>query len=660
MHFGTDGIRGRAEIFTDDYLDKVAQAIVFTYGKISVLTARDTRISGERIELALAKALSVYGVAVTSIGIAPTPTLAYLTKAYSFDLGIMISASHNPPEYNGIKLFNNNGGKLSTLQEETLDKLIDSAVSLPKGKGGDLKRLDVDKYVTYLKEIFGGKLRGLRVLLDTANGATCSLAPKVFRELGCKVTVINDEQDGINVNVKCGATDLDAVLKREKEGDYDIAFAFDGDGDRVMTLRKGRVLDGDRMLYVISKYLIEKGGLAVPIVVGTVNSNVGLERALEGLGITLERTLVGDKFVAERMINTGARIGGESSGHVILSDYSATGDGILTALFMALIEAERGIDALDGMVAYPTFTDEVYADDVTKKRFANEDMITNYVSALCSSQGVRAVVRASGTEPKIRILVEAETYEKARENSTLIKCFIKDALAQDVAKKEHKTRCLDTQTAIYKAKNIDNLIQNGVTVLDPHTTYVDERATISEGSVIYPMCSVFGNTTIGKNVTLYSFCDLTDCEVGDGASLRSVYAIEAIVGARSTIGPFTCLRKGARIGEGCRVGDFVEIKNSTLGDGVKAAHLAYVGDAEVGEKTNVGCGTVFANYNGKIKRKSKVGKGVFIGCNTNLIAPVTLGDGVYIAGGSTVTGEVEDNKFVISRVAQQVKERRKE
>ncbi|MBO7156315.1 MAG: phosphoglucosamine mutase, partial [Clostridia bacterium] len=203
MHFGTDGIRSKAVDFNGEFLDRVARAIVFTYGKISVFIGRDTRVSGLEIVRLLAQALNSYGAKVTLLGIVPTPTLAYLVKAHKADLGVMVSASHNPPEYNGIKIFNGNGKKLTTAEEKALDALIGTPINLPKAKVANLKELSSGKYVEWIKKIFSDKLKGLRILLDTANGATAELAPKVFKELGCKVEVINNDQDGKAINVNC-------------------------------------------------------------------------------------------------------------------------------------------------------------------------------------------------------------------------------------------------------------------------------------------------------------------------------------------------------------------------------------------------------------------------------------------------------------------------
>lgn len=209
---------------------------------------------------------------------------------------------------------------------------------------------------------------------------------------------------------------------------------------------------------------------------------------------------------------------------------------------------------------------------------------------------------------------------------------------------------------LYSGNDFDILEQSGVTIIDRNSVYIEKTVEIMPGSVIYPMVRLSGKTKIGKDCIIYSFTDIEDTTVGDGTDMRSTYAVSAVIGEKATLGPFCCLRKGSVIGDNCRVGDFVEIKNSKLESGVKAAHLAYVGDSYVGENTNVGCGTVFANYDGKVKRSVKVGRNVFIGCNSNLIAPLKIGDNAYIAGGSTVTHDVPDDTLCVARTRQTVKD----
>ena len=657
MYFGTDGIRAKQDFFTDEFLERFASALFYKLGKGKVCVGRDTRVSGERIVEKLSVYLLQYGINIFDCGILPTPALAYLTKKNGCDLGIMISASHNPPEYNGIKLFSGCGAKLSKAWENALEEELLRPVAPKKAREGKICSVCSVEYEKYVTDIFNERLVGTRVLIDVCYGATALIAKRVFEALGCRVTTINDEYIGQRINVNCGATCLEQLIKCEKEGEYDIAFAYDGDGDRVICIKNGRVLNGDHIAYAYANYMDLKGQLSPRVVVGTLNSNLGLEKALDNKEIKLVRAMVGDRNVYEAMKKCDAKVGGESSGHVIFDGYGDTGDGILTSLIVCLMDKERGILNLIDMVDYPLEECFILASERDKKVFEQSQAIKEKISRM-EKEGVRAVVRASGTEPKIRILVEAEQYETAREKANEIKEFISSIIFNKIEKEHTINSCLGIQNTIFKKANYDLLIKEGVSILAPDLTFIEEGVSVGRGSVIYPFNVIRGNTRIGKNVTIYSYCDITDTIIGDGVDVRSSYTIQAVIGEQSTVGPFATLRKGAIIGKGCRIGDYVEVKNSVLGDGVKSAHLSYIGDASIGARTNVGCGTVFANYNGKIKRKTEVGEGVFIGCNSNLIAPLKIGDNSYIAGGSTITEDIESNKFVIARTSQKTTEKR--
>ena len=657
MRFGTDGIRAKEECFTREYLGKIAQAVYSCYGKIEVCLARDTRISGKRILDDLKYWLGIVGIKVYDLGVAPTPTLAYMTKIKGCMLGIMVSASHNPPEYNGLKFFTRRGAKLSEMEEKRLERAI-SACYLPQGREkGVVSTIDTTEYENWLKSLVGARFKGMRVGLDLCYGATTRVAKRIFEDLGCRVYAINEEGNGEKINVDCGATCLVPLLDIERKKNVDIAFAYDGDGDRAICVKGGKIYDGDQLLYALFRYLSEHNLEKNEVVVGTLNSNLGLEKALENRGVEFIRAGVGDKFVYDEMVNRGANLGGESSGHIIVKKYAETGDGILVSLLVALLDRERGLDCLSDLVLFPKEEREIIVNQDQMEEFKNSKSIKQYLRE--QERGdLRVVVRASGTEPKIRVMVESERYESAREKAEEIQFFLENELLKQESLNNNKNAIKDAQICENSIINCDKLAKRGVRILCPEKTYVESSVEIGEGSVVHPFCVLRGNTKIGKNVTIYPFCDLTDTTIGDGADLRSTYAIQAEIGEGATVGPFTTLRKGAIIGKECRVGDYVEVKNSTLGDGVKVAHLAYVGDAVVGSKTNVGCGTVFANYNGKIKRKTEVGERVFIGCNANLIAPLNIGDDVFIAGGTTVTRDVPSGKFVISRCEQETLDRR--
>ena len=653
-YFGTDGIRGNENTFTVDFLEKIAWAVVARYGRISVVIGRDTRRSGERIANTLAAAWSSCGLRVIDAGMIPTPVLAYLTRSYGAGIGVMISASHNPPEYNGVKFFSRDGAKITTDEESDLEAAIDAATPPERERGEVLKVDGSDEYCAHFAARVAPSVKGMRVLLDVANGAVSAIAEKLYSYLGAVPTVINSETDGERINVGCGATHPEVLVEAMKKGDHDIGFTFDGDGDRVMCVKNGKLYDGDAMMYVAARYFAEKGVLSPPAAVGTVMTNMGTELSLKRNGITFRRTPVGDKYVSEAMIEEGALIGGEASGHIIFRAYQNTGDGLLTSLIMCVVERERGLENLDDRVEYPSASCNIDTDAEGIKRFDDAEVKEFIEKARAEFQG-RIIARASGTEPKIRLMAEAERYEKAREVMEKVRDFVDAYVNQKNQNKATENNISGYLNDEKRKRILAALTAGGVRVADPATTYIDEECVIGAGTVVYPMCVLQGKCVIGENVKIYSFTDITDTVVGDNSDLRSVYAIGATIGARTTVGPFACLRKGAVIGDGCRVGDFVEVKNSVLADGVKAAHLAYIGDAEVGERTNVGCGTVFANYNGSVKQTTRVGKEVFIGCNANLIAPVEVGDGAYIAGGSTVTENVPPEALCIARSRQTVK-----
>ncbi len=641
--FGTDGIRDKQEFFNEEFLLKFCSAIYKKYGKTKIVIGRDTRSSGKRIVDGLISYLSGYAMNVFDAGIVPTGALAFLTRTYGASVGIMVTASHNPPEYNGLKLFNAHGGKISRKDEQEIEKYILEKIA-PLNEAKTAKEIGNETYVQYLKDIGAPRLDGLKVVLDCCHGATAVLAERIFTECGATVKVVAGEVDGSRINVNCGATDLKGFLEFLSNESYDVAFSYDGDGDRVIVVKNGEVLNGDHILYVLSSYYAFKGE-KITNVVGTVASNMGLDKALESSGIELIRADVGDLNVYDSMAKNDVVLGAESSGHVILKEYGETGDGVLTSVVLALIEKEVGIGGFCAMLEYPSKEDSILLT-AEERSFLNDGNYVKEISDEYTSKSVRVVVRLSGTEPKLRVLAESDSYERALETVSAIKKKV-ECILTNMVNKEPKQIDTDTQSNENKTTEC-----GGYTIVDPLHTCIDETVIIEEGVVVHPFTVVKGNSVLKKNSVIYSFSDITDTVVGEGAIVRSSYAIGAVIGARSTIGPFATLRKNAVIGEDCRVGDYVEIKNATLGDGVKAAHLSYVGDATVGRGTNVGCGTVFANYNGKLKRRSQVGERVFIGCNANIIAPVSVGDDVFIAGGSTITEDVDEGMFTIARVNQ--------
>jgi phosphoglucosamine mutase len=422
-YFGTDGIRGLAnKVITPELALKVGQAagIIFRNGdhRHRVLIGKDTRLSGYMIETAMVAGFTSVGMDVLLTGPIPTPGVGMLVRSMRADLGVMISASHNHYADNGIKLFGPDGFKLSDEVERRIEELLDSDLSKQLAKGDELgraKRIDgvQDRYIEFAKRTLPRDidLAGLRVVIDCANGAAYKVAPGALWELGADVIAIGDEPNGMNINKDCGSTDLAAISKKVREMRADIGIALDGDADRVMIIDElGRVVDGDQLLAVIAESWKEDGRLSRPGVVATVMSNLGLERYLGGIGIELVRTPVGDRYVLERMRADGYNVGGEQSGHIILSDYSTTGDGLVAALQMLAVvkRYNRPVSELcHRFEPLPQILKNVRYK--AGKPMENSSVITAIASAEKKlGQGGRLLVRASGTEPVIRVMGEGD------------------------------------------------------------------------------------------------------------------------------------------------------------------------------------------------------------------------------------------------------------
>jgi phosphoglucosamine mutase len=422
-YFGTDGIRGRANgTITPELALKVGQAAGLTFRRGDhrhrVLIGKDTRLSGYMIETALVAGFTSVGMDVFQTGPMPTPAVAMLTRSMRADLGVMISASHNPYDDNGIKLFGPDGFKLSDEVELKIEELVDSELVKKLAKSADLgraRRIDdgQGRYVEFAKRTLPRNLSldGLRVVVDCANGAAYKVAPQALWELGAEVISLGVEPDGFNINLECGSTEPAPLCRKVKEMRADIGIALDGDGDRVLIAdERGRIVDGDQLLAVIAESWQADGRLAKPGVVATVMSNLGLERYLEKLGISLARTPVGDRYVLEHMRAHGFNVGGESSGHIILSDYTTTGDGLLTALQVLAVVKKQGqpvsnvchrFDPLPQVLKNVRYGSGQPLENA-KVRNAIKD-----AQARLDGHG-RLIVRSSGTEPVIRVMGEGD------------------------------------------------------------------------------------------------------------------------------------------------------------------------------------------------------------------------------------------------------------
>jgi phosphoglucosamine mutase len=425
-YFGTDGIRGRANsAITAELALKVGMAagIVFQRGdyRHRVIIGKDTRLSGYMIENALVAGFTAVGMDVLQTGPLPTPAVAMLTRSMRCDLGVMISASHNPYDDNGIKFFGPDGFKLSDEIESEIEKLVDADLTKRFAKPealGRAKRIDGahDRYVEFAKRTLPRNLsfEGLRVVVDCANGAAYRVAPEALWELGAEVFPIGVDPDGFNINRDCGSTAPEALLAKVREMRADIGIALDGDADRVAIAdEKGHIVDGDQIMALIAESFKEDGKLAKPAIVGTVMSNLGLERHLIANGLELIRTRVGDRYVLEAMRDDGYNVGGEQSGHIILSDYTTTGDGFVAALQVLAVVKKSGKSVSEACHRFEPLP-QILKNVRYKSGKPLEDVKVK--TAIASAEKKlnghgRLVIRPSGTEPVIRVMGEGDDRE---------------------------------------------------------------------------------------------------------------------------------------------------------------------------------------------------------------------------------------------------------
>lgn len=427
--FGTDGVRGIANTeLTSEIAYGLgrAGAYVLTEGthKPKILVAKDTRISGDMLEAALVSGILSVGAEAVILGVVPTPAVAHLIREYNADAGIMISASHNPVEYNGIKFFDNKGYKLQDELEDEIQRVIESGFEgVPSPTGHDLGRSSMeigalDEYTDYALSTIPVDLKGLRVALDCANGACYKAAVKAFRQLGAEVYVINDNPDGTNINENCGSThpeELQDYVVRKK---CDLGFAFDGDADRCLAVdEKGNLINGDFILMLCAKHLKDLGKLKDDTLVVTVMSNLGLDIACKKENIKTIKTKVGDRYVLEEMVKDGYILGGEQSGHIIFLDYNTTGDGLVTSLQVAAIRKRSGktLSELAGiMKELPQVLVNAKVPNEKKNIYLEDEEIINEIKKIEEAlHGAgRVLIRPSGTEPLVRVMLEGEDQEE--------------------------------------------------------------------------------------------------------------------------------------------------------------------------------------------------------------------------------------------------------
>ena len=427
--FGTDGVRG---IANKDLTSEMAYnlgragAYVLTEGahKPKILVGKDTRISGDMLEAALVAGILSVGAEAIILGVIPTPAVAHLTRKYGADAGVMISASHNPVEYNGIKFFDNKGYKLPDELEDEIQRVIESGFEgVPSPVGADIGSSQVevgalDDYIDFAKETIAVNLKGLKVALDCANGAVYKAAVRAFRELGAEVYIINDNPDGTNINEKCGSTHPEELMDYVVRKGCQVGFAFDGDADRCLAVdEKGNLVNGDFILALCGKHLKEINRLKDDTVVVTVMSNLGLDIAFKEMGINCLKTKVGDRYVLEEMIKGNYVLGGEQSGHIIFSKYNSTGDGLVTALQIASI-VKKNTKPLSELCSIMKELPQVLVNAVVpneKKNIYLEDKEIvdeiHRIESVLDGRG-RVLIRPSGTEPLVRVMLEGENQEE--------------------------------------------------------------------------------------------------------------------------------------------------------------------------------------------------------------------------------------------------------
>ncbi len=427
--FGTDGARGVANTeLTCETAIQIGRAAAMVLAKAAhhkplILIGKDTRVSSDMLEAAMVAGLTSVGADVQLLGVVPTPAVAYLVRKYKADAGVMISASHNPCEYNGIKLFNGEGFKLSDSLEDEIEAIVlDDAEQPPQPIGGEIGHVSAAKsaaedYIRFVASTVDQSLFGMKVALDCANGSASYTAKKLFTTLGADVIMIHDQPDGVNINDHCGSTHMESLMETVKRFHCHLGLAFDGDADRCLAVdEKGELVDGDKIMAIFADQFMQEGTLKNETVVVTVMSNLGFFRFCEEKGVKAVAAKVGDRYVLEQMLAGGHRLGGEQSGHIIFLDHNTTGDGQLTGAQLLNVLKKRGESlskVASVMERYPQVMVNLRADSDQKKKFETDQKIRVLVEEAEQKLGRdgRVLVRVSGTEPLVRVMVEGKDFE---------------------------------------------------------------------------------------------------------------------------------------------------------------------------------------------------------------------------------------------------------
>ncbi len=443
--FGTDGVRGIANTeLTNDLAYKLGKfgAHVLTDGqhRAKILIGKDTRVSGDMLESAMIAGILSAGCDVIKVGVLPTPAIAYLVRHFDVDAGVMISASHNPVEYNGIKFFNHQGFKLSDGLEAQIEDFILNDKELPTVfTGKDLGRKTevfkaMELYNDYVKQTVDVDFTGMRVAIDCANGAAYESAYSALKDLGAEVDAIHNDPDGFNINENCGSTHTNIIGDYVRQGKYDLGLAFDGDADRCLAVdHEGRLVDGDKIMAICGQHMMKKGKLNNQTIVATVMSNLGLSIAAKESGIDLLKTKVGDRYVLEEMKKGGHSLGGEQSGHVIFLDHNTTGDGLLTGVQLMAVVKETGkslADLATAMETYPQVLKNAKVAPDKKHAYLDDPVIQEKIQAVeahFSGTG-RVLIRPSGTEPLVRVMIEGKDQKELETIAGEVAALIEERL----------------------------------------------------------------------------------------------------------------------------------------------------------------------------------------------------------------------------------------
>jgi phosphoglucosamine mutase len=442
--FGTDGIRGIANRdLTPELAFQVGRAGAYVLSKGNkgkIIVGKDTRISGDMLEAALIAGICSMGIDVVTLGVVPTPAVAYLTRKYEGLAGVVISASHNPVEYNGIKFFNSEGFKLlDEIEEEIEEIILNNKETATRPIKGEVGKVIVEPrgsrdYMDYLKSTVNIDLSGIKIAMDCGNGALYKIAPELIKELKGELIVINNEPNGININVECGSTNPDMIQKLVLEEKADIGISFDGDGDRIIAVDdKGDLLDGDHILAICGTQLSKEGRLRNNTIVGTIMTNMGLDTYLKNNDINIVKTSVGDRYVLEEMVKNDYVLGGEQSGHIIFLEYNTTGDGLATGLHLLEVMKETGkrmseLNCL--MTNFPqVLVNAKVKDELKHKYMENEEIKSEIekIEEMFHGEG-RVVIRPSGTEPLVRVMIEAKDGDKIEEIASNLAKYIEDRI----------------------------------------------------------------------------------------------------------------------------------------------------------------------------------------------------------------------------------------